>query len=108
MDAYAEWINPHTKERCRIKFDIEINVNASSNTRKPLWSNSVVGSKLKILDSAFYRGNYKRGDPTKFRVGSTVYIDSEITTPEIIEGIKAFMKEIYAAKEESLVVELSL
>jgi hypothetical protein len=101
MDIYAEWIDPRSREKCRIKFDVDSNKDAVSHMRRKLWEKG----SLKIFDSAYDR--LTRTHSLKFRSGSTVFIDTETTTQEIIEGVKTYMKEIYGAAESNLVVSVS-
>lgn len=106
MEIFAEWIDPRSREKCRIKFEVDPNIDAASHMRRKLWENG----NLKIFDSAYDRLNQTHRNPKralKFRSGSTVFINTETTTQEIIEGVKAYMKEIYSAAESSLVVSVS-
>lgn len=109
MSVYVEWRDPRTKDLCRIRFNLSTNMQATHTIKQKLWESKIVGfTKLKILDPAYCHMPKHSKKPSKFNTKSTVYVDSMITTPEIIEAIKEFMREIYQAKDESLMVQVSL
>lgn len=107
MKVVCEWINS-LKEICRIRFDVETNMNASNHSHHPLWRHTPLGEKLKIYDSAYDRAMHYRGSRSKakYRGGSCVFIDHTLTMPEMQEAIKEFMIQVYGADPNSLKVEV--
>lgn len=119
MQIYVDFIN-RTKQAARINFDLA-DINRTHNTDGTLWKyptqqkpkNTFDGTpttplRIAIQDYAYQRIAAQNGKVRTLN-RSTVYASMEnVTTPDIVAAVKAFMLEIYKADETTLKIEVCL